>query len=224
MFRKLITSGLFAGLAAGAFAALMQLTFVIPLVMEGELYEFGERKHFAEGRIQSLAEVPDIWSEAGRHFTTFASNMVAYTGFALVLVVLMSFAARRGHKITAKTGVVWGLAAFVAVNLAPSFGLPPELPGTANAELVLRQAWWMGTILCTGVALALMAFGRGVWVGVLAIVLLAAPHLYGAPHLDTYYGVAPPELSGLFVARSLGVSAAVWALMGWVAGALWARD
>ena len=36
-------------------------------------------------------------------------------------------------------------------------------------------------------------------------------------------GPAPPEVAAAFSARVLGVGLAVWALMGWVAGFVWAR-
>lgn len=224
MLKKLFTGALFAGLAAGALAALLQFVFVTPLLMEGELYEFGDRVHFGESGPMSPAGHPDIWTEMPRHFTTFASNLVTYTGFAFVVVALMALASKFGARITARTGAVWGLCAFLAVNLAPSFGLPPELPGTMSADLDIRQIWWMATIGATGTGLALLAFGRMNAHYALALILILAPHLVGAPHLDTYYGEAPPELGALFAVRSLGVAAPVWTLLGLVAGWVWSRD
>lgn len=224
MTKKLFTSALFAGLAAGLLAAIMQLTFVVPVLMEGELYEFGDRVHFSEQGPMSPAGHPDVWAEMPRHFTTFASNLVTYTGFAFVMVALFALATRYGKKIDARTGVLWGLCGFFALNLAPSFGLPPELPGTASADLDIRQYWWLFTVLSTALSLSLFAFGKMRSHFALGIILIALPHLIGAPHLDTYYGYAPPELSALFVTRSLGVAALSWSLLGLMAGALWARD
>lgn len=224
MSKKIFTSALFAGLAAGALAALMQFTFVVPVLMEGELYEFGDRVHFSESGPMSPAGAPDVWAELPRHFSTFAANLVTYTGFAFVLIALFALATRMGRKIDARTGVIWGLCGFLALNLAPSFGLPPELPGTASADLDVRQVWWIGTVVSTAVALGLFGFGKAAWHYAVAVVLIALPHFIGAPHLDTYYGYAPPELSALFVTRSLGVAAISWALLGTMAGALWSRD
>ena len=118
---------------------------------------------------------------------------------------------------------MWGLAGFIAVQLAPAFGLPPELPGTAAADRGARQIWWAGCVLATLLGIASMTYVRnaaGIAVGVL---LIAAPHVIGAPHLDAYYGIAPPELASHFVTRSLGVAAASWVMLGSIAGALWAR-
>ena len=57
----------------------------------------------------------------------------------------------------------------------------------------------------------------------LGVALLAAPHLIGAPHLDEYYGAAPPELGAAFSASVLGVGLVTWAALGWLAGRLWAE-
>ncbi|MEI2612914.1 MAG: CbtA family protein [Candidatus Promineifilaceae bacterium] len=43
--------------------------------------------------------------------------------------------------------------ASLAFQLAPAFGLPPELPGMAAADLGARQVWWCGTALATGVGI-----------------------------------------------------------------------
>ena len=51
---KLLTSAVFAGVAAGLIAALLQFTFVAPSLLEGELYESGAKVHFAlDGSPQS---------------------------------------------------------------------------------------------------------------------------------------------------------------------------
>ncbi|HUF86006.1 MAG TPA: CbtA family protein, partial [Thermohalobaculum sp.] len=55
-------------------------------------------------------------------------------------------------------------------------------------------------------------------------VLIAAPHLIGAPHPEAFEGVVPPELSALFAARVLAVGALAWAALGALAGHLWSRE
>lgn len=224
MTKQLLTSGLIAGLAAGLFAALLQFAFVVPLLMEGELYETGVRTHFdAIGGIQSEAGAPAIGADLSRHLGTLAINAVAYIGFALVLVAGFALAERAGHRVNPKQGVIWGLAGFVAVQLAPAFGLPPELPGTIAADLASRQMWWAACVGASAIGLALIAFGKSPLSVVVGIALIAAPHLWGAPRIDTYFGISPPELSAHFVTRSLGVAAASWVALGAVASFLWAR-
>lgn len=224
MLRHLLTSALLAGLAAGLAATVLQLAFVVPLILEGELYESGGLLHFsATGSPQSPVTRPDIWAEPARHIGTFAMNLVTWSGFAFILVAAFGMAERVGAKISAQSGAVWGLSGFVAVQLAPAMGLPPELPGAIGADIVTRQLWWMATVAASIGGLGLFAFGRGaVAVGAGALLLLA-PHVVGAPELDTYFGVAPAELSAHYVARSLAIGAAVWAILGTVAGAVWSR-
>ena len=55
-------------------------------------------------------------------------------------------------------------------------------------------------------------------------IVIALPHLIGAPHLDRYFGTAAPELGALFATRALGVSAVAWALLGLLAGWIWSRE
>ncbi|GAA6209049.1 CbtA family protein [Cognatishimia sp. WU-CL00825] len=215
----MLSSALFAGLIAGAVAALLQFVFVIPALLEGELYEGGERLHFlVDGSTQSERGAPGLGTKWGRHAMTVAFNMVTYTGYGLILAAAMVFARDKGvAKVSAKAGLIWGLAGFIAVQLAPAVGLPPELPGTPAAELAPRQIWWISTIVATAVALAMIAFARsGIW-QIAGGILLILPHLIGAPHLDTYFGIAPPELSAEFVTLSLGMAAIGWATLGYFA-------
>ena len=223
MLSRLAASALFAGLGAGAFATLLQLWFAVPLLMEGELYETGARTHFTATGGQSDAGVPDIWEEPARHLGSFGTNLIAWTGFALLLIAGFVLARRWGHEVTARLGLVWGLAGFLAVHLAPAIGLPPELPGTIGAELGARQAWWTLAVGASALGLGLLAFGPGpAWIALGALSLLL-PHVIGAPHTGAYFGVAPPELAAHFATASLGVAAASWALLGALAGALWSR-
>ena len=69
--------------------------------------------------------------------------------------------------------------------------------------------------------LALIAYGRGAVMAVLALVLLGAPHVIGAPELEGFFGAAPPELAAGFAASVLGVGLAVWTVLGALAGRLW---
>ncbi|MBL4811838.1 MAG: CbtA family protein [Rhodobacteraceae bacterium] len=223
MTKHLMTCALFAGLAAGALAVLLQLTFITPLLFEGELFETGARVHFANGVAESPAGAPPVWGEISRHLGTFGMNLISYTGFAFLLVAGFALAERSGHEVTARKGAIWGLAGFIAVNLAPAFGLPPELPGTIAAELGARQTWWVGCVLATIAGLAALGFGRSPVIIAAGMVLIALPQIIGAPHIGTYFGVAPPELASHFVTRSLGVAAMSWTLLGTIAGGLWAN-
>lgn len=224
MAKNMLASALFAGVAAGILAAALQFAFVIPLILEGELFETGARIHFAaSGSPQSDAGAPGLGADWGRHLMTVTFSVISFTAYALILVALMAFAAMRGHAVTARQGLIWGVAGFTAVQLAPALGLPPELPGTSGPEIGPRQLWWSITVLATVGGLGLVAFGRGALPVLLGAVLILAPHVWGAPHLDTYFGVAPPELSAHFATRSLGVAAAGWVLLGFFTAFFWTR-
>ncbi len=213
MTKHLLTSALFAGLAAGLLAALLQFAFVVPSLLEGELYETGARVHFTEGAAQSDRGAPGLGDDISRHLMTVAFDVVTYIGYGLILAALISLSAMRGATITARTGLIWGLCGFIAVQLAPAFGLPPELPGTVGAEIAARQVWWFAAVLFTAAGLWLIAFGRS-FAPLAGIALILAPQLYGAPQPPGYYGVAPPELAAHFATLSLGTAAAGWALLG----------
>jgi cobalt transporter subunit CbtA len=105
----------------------------------------------------------------------------------------------------------------------PSLGLSPELPGAAAGELTARQLWWLATVAGTLAGLGLIAWG-GKAAKVAGAALIAAPHLWGAPHPHDFEGVVPPELAALFAARVLAVGALGWAALGALAGHFWSRE
>src|SRR5260221_6552212 len=92
-------------------------------------------------------------------WTTFSLAM-AGAGYA---VVLAGISLLTGIPITRGNGLTWGLCGFLAVTVATSAGLPPELPAMPSAELLPRQIWWVGTILATGAAIYLIATRRELW-------------------------------------------------------------
>jgi predicted cobalt transporter CbtA len=75
--------------------------------------------------------------------------------------------------------------------------------------------WWLGPIVATAIGMGLIAFGRS-YLPLCGIAIILIPHLVGAPHLDAFFGVAPPELAAEFATLSLGTSAAGWAVLGYV--------
>jgi len=222
MFTRILTSAVFAGAAAGLIAAVLQLVFVQPVLLHAELYESGRLVHFG-------SEVADIHPELGgldpmRDGLSVLFTMLTYTGFALIMVAIMSMAERQGHEVSARAGLLWGLAGFIVFQFAPGLTLAPEVPGVAAADLGERQVWWTATVAAAAVAMWLIAFGRN-WVAWgAAIVLLMAPHIIGAPEPDSFSGPAPTELGALFAARAFGVGLAGWVLLGCFAGYFWQRE
>lgn len=222
MFSKIVTSALFAGFCAGLIAALLQLVFVQPVLLHAELYEGGDLVHFGAEAVSAHPDLPGL--DPVRDGLSLLFSALIYVGYALILVAAMGIASDRGITINARTGLIWGIAGFVAFHFAPALSLPPEVPGVAAADVAERQVWWWSTVAATAIALALIAFGRNWVLWVLAAVLLLAPHLIGAPHPDAFSGPVPPELAALFAARALGVGFAAWALLGLLAGYFWQRE
>ena len=229
MTRRILSGALVAGLLAGLVAALLQLATLVPLILEAEVFETAAGA--APGQLHAEAAEPAVpvavpvadGSGGGtlwRAFGTVSMTLVSYSGFGLLLGAGMALAARAGVAPSARTGLMWGLAGFAAVHLAPAVGLAPELPGAQAAALQARQAWWILCVAATAAGLGCLAFGRGwpVLAGGVALILL--PQLVGAPQAPTEAGLVPPGLAAAFVARSLGVAAVGWALLGTIAGAL----
>ena len=222
MFSRILVSGLFAGFAAGLIAALLQLVFVQPILLHAELYESGQLTHFGAEKTGAAVAAGGI--DLVRDGLSVLFTTLLYTGYALILVAAMALAEDRGFRIDVRQGLLWGLAGFLAVQFAPAVGLPPELPGSAAADMGLRQAWWFGTVGATAAGIALIAFGKGWQARGIAAVLVLAPHVIGAPHPETFAGPAPPELAGLFAGRALGVGLVAWALLGLFAAWFWIRE
>lgn len=212
MLGKLLTSALFAGAATGLIVGLLQLLFVQPVLLHAELYESGELMHFGAVPISAQPDLPGF--SPVRDILSVVFTMLTYTGYAFVLVALMLLAEERGARIDARSGIVWGVAGFVAAHLAPGFSLAPEVPGVAAADVGARQVWWFATVIAGGISMWLIAFGRSWAMWGTAVILLAAPHLVGAPEPDSFTGPVPTEIGALFAARALGVGLAAWVILG----------
>lgn len=238
MFQRMLASALFAGAAAGLIAALLHFAFVQQLILLGEQYETGAITHFTSGSATATAETghshgTDTAAHSHDHgaapsylqrngLTVLFMGLV-YIAYGMLLTAGFGLAESLGQRMGPTQGLLWGLAGFAAFQLAPAMGLAPELPGTIAAELGARQVWWWGTVAATATGIGLLAYGKHLWVFVLAGVLLAAPHVIGAPQPEAYFGAAPPELAAAFTARVLGTGLAVWACLGWLAGHFWSR-
>lgn len=222
MFAKIAVSALFAGFGAGLITALLQLVFVQPVLLHAELYEGGDLVHFGAAAVSAHQEVGGF--DPVRDGLSILFTAAIYTGYAFILVAGMALAAEAGQRIDARTGMVWGLAGFVAVHLAPAFGLPPEVPGVAAAEVTPRQVWWWATVAASILGIALISFGGRPVLWAVGALALVAPHLVGAPHPDAFAGAVPPELAALFAGRALGVGLAAWVVLGLLAGYFWQRE
>jgi cobalt transporter subunit CbtA len=223
MFTRIITSALLAGAGAGFIASLLQLGFVQPVLLHAELYESGQLVHFGSQSVVS-AHQDFAGFDALRDGLSIAFTIAIYCGYALILVAAMALATERGAVVTARNGIIWGIAGFIAVHFAPGFTLAPEVPGVAAADVYARQLWWFPTVAAAAVAMWLIGFGKSWLAWGIAAVLLIIPHVIGAPEPDTFAGPVPTEIGALFASRALGIGLAAWVLVGLFAGYFWSRE
>ncbi len=186
IFSRIIYSAVGIGLLTGVLLSLLQIVSVDPIIFAAEGYE-----------VEAPAAVPEDhdghdhdhsgWAPvdgAERTFYTLLSNISAAIGFAAIMLALMNlFSILRQASFGPLSNLLWGLAGFTALYLAPGLGLPPEIPGIEAAPVEHRQAWWLLAVVsvATGLGLLAMLPLRYKAVGGL---LLALPYLVGAPHPD----------------------------------------
>jgi cobalt transporter subunit CbtA len=229
MIGRVILAALLAGIAAGLIMGVLQHVRLTPYILEAEKYENAPMQAHDHGSApaagsESAAPAPaaaeehdhdEGWQPADGWprvlLGTYVSRAMAGAGFATVLA---GIALLTGTPLNRNNGFVWGLCGFLAVTVATSAGLPPELPGMPAADLLPRQVWWVGTVAATGAGLWLLAIRRETWAQALAIVLIGLPHVIGAPQpLETDTAVPAYLISG-FITNSIAANAVFWALIG----------
>ncbi len=235
MIRKVLASALLSGLLAGFLITVIQEFTTTPIILHAEEFEGGGEADHAflsdlyEGGTFILAHGDEAHGDEGawgpqdgieRSFYTLLTNLLTGVAFALLLVAGFVLA---GKPVDARRGVMWGMAGFATFAIAPSLGLPPEVPGAMAAELGARQVWWLFAAVATGAGLWLLVLGNQWWMRAVGIVLIALPHVVGAPQPAQIGGAVPPELAGHFVAASLVTAFVFWAALGWLAGRLFER-
>ncbi len=233
VLRRVLVTGLSAGLLAGLFAAAIQFAWITPIILEAEIYESAEAPtgapdpasrpgpsgaSFVLPAAERLEGNKGAWApEDGIERTLFTvlANVLTGVGFGLILVAAVTLS---GRHVDPGRGVLWGLAGFAVFTLAPALGLPPELPGMVAADLGARQTWWIGTVISTTGGLALIVFARPRLLKGLGVALLLAPHAVGAPHPGQFGGKVPGELAAEFAVASLFTAALFWTALGGFAG------
>lgn len=227
MIRSIFYPGLLAGILAGLFIFGAQQVKIVPMVFEAESYEGRAAGGHGHGAARAAAPRSRShedgaghshgdggWSPAdGLERTAFSlfSNLITAIGFGLVLSAAFVLSRRR---VSWREGIIWGLAGFAAVHLAPAFGLPPELPGMAAEEdIVARQTWAMATTVLTAGGLALLFLGKQLPWRIAGVLLIAAPHFVQIERVHVEHAV-PAELVSQFIVATLVVTALFWMLLG----------
>lgn len=236
--RVFLTVALLAGIGAGVVNWAAHMFGTSPLILDAEVYETaGEATAPATTDAAAPAEATththedgsehvhdaDAWAPADgweRNLYTLGADVVTGVGFALLLTAAIVVF---GKGADWRRGLLWGLAGFACFTLAPSFGLPPELPGTEAAPLLQRQLWWIGTAISTGAGLYAAAKLRNLAGYAIGLVLIALPHVIGAPQPETPGGLAPEELEHKFIIVAVATSLVFWLVLGVLTGAFFKR-
>ncbi len=228
MLIRIVMSALLTGALAGVLVFAGHMWKTTPLILHAENYEnsgpagsaaSGSAHAHGDQAAKGGAHADDAgWAPADglqRTAFTLLSDVITAIGFAFVLIGAMVLS---GREPGWRRGMVWGLCGYAAFFLSPAFGLAPELPGMAAAELGARQTWWIGTATATAVALAVLFFVDGAVWKIAATGLLLAPHLIGAPHLPAQPGSVPAELAAQFAVATLVVTGVFWLALGAFSG------
>ena len=222
MFLRILTIALFAGFIAGVISAAMQIIFLQPILLHAELYEDGTLTHFGNSSVSG--SYLNITFDFQRNALSVLFSALIYTGYAFILTSLLAYASSLNLKIDNIRAILFGICGFVTVQLSPAFGLPPELPGVAAAELMPRQIWWFFCVISTGLGFWIIAFGGKLIFIVIGVILLLTPHIIGAPQPLIFVGPTPPELASHFASRALTIGLVTWSSLGFLTGYFWRKE
>ncbi|WP_022729244.1 CbtA family protein [Fodinicurvata sediminis] len=216
MLSRILITGLVAGSIAGLAITVLQLATLMPLLHQAELYEAGFGANETLSMHDNILHDRDQAGVFGKSLLTLLSNGMTGIGFGLVIAAGMSLLGRT----RAWHGLLWGTGGFLAWSLLPAIGVPPALPGVEQAPLFERQSWFLVTALSSSAGLLALFLLRPHWLKPVGLILLALPHLYGAPVVPTAQSGIPPELSEQFLLASLSTSAAFWLVLGIISSSI----
>ena len=237
-FNRIVVSAVGAGLLAGVLVTGVQQLQVSKIILQAEVYEdaaaaqalvarpaHGEPGHdHAHDHMTMAGDGQKEHQHGGwqpengieRTAWTVLANVTVGVAFGLLLCAAFSL---RSQPIAGwRAGLLWGLAGYAVFFVAPSLGLPPEVPGTQAAPLHERQLWWLMAALCSAGGLAMLVFARSWQVKLVGVVLLFAPHLVGAPEPLVQGSAAPAELARSFIHATALASAVFWLALGSLSG------
>jgi len=244
MFRRLFIAAASAGLLSGLFAVLVHEVTTWPIILEAEVFEKAADEK-ADAAAMTMTPAPanastapaesheahdhehggDEWEPQDgweRISTNGLADLLTGIGFALLLIAAYAVT---GRAIDWRQGVYWGLGGFVVFMLAPGLGLPPEVPGTAAADLTARQIWWVATAALTAGGLGLLFYKREpgpLWV-IVGLGLIVVPHAIGAPQPEHYESAAPEALAHRFITATMIAQFLIWSVLGALSGYFYKR-
>lgn len=197
-FGRISGAAVITGILAGLVLFAIQSLWIDGLLRQAEAIEIGLAGE-AMGH-----EAPHWWM-------SLIADVLVGVGYSLLLASAMTL---RAGTYRWQSGFAWGAAGFLAFALAPALGLPAALPGMPEAPLAARQAWWVLTVSSTCAGLALIAFRRQTHLLAAGAILIALPHVVGAPATPDVSSPVPENLAATFTMASLFANAALWITIG----------
>lgn len=187
LFRRIVLSATVAGVLSGSLMTIVQMTTMVPLIAQAEVYEAqtqanGGTHAVPEPHAHYIAQNAPYEGDSAEEppegmrrvvYTTIATLLVA-VAYGLLIGAGLGTLKRTGWR----QGLTLGLAGFIVFQLAPSLGQPPLLPGVPSAALGPRQLWWVGAVLATALSLVLVycAYTRS-----------GKPYWWGRAHYSPHY-------------------------------------
>ncbi len=221
LFRQIVFVAFLAATGSGMVLGLLQVFHTSPMILAAEVYE--------------ETEDDDVWKpEEGRERIafTFLSDILIAFGHGLLLtgamVWILSLSRQQVRpSLSWHSGMLFGIAGYIAFFLAPAFGLPPDIPGTLTADPGVRQLWWVATVALTLGGLATFYLARSGF-KLVGFLLLALPHLAGAPEasvpgfVDERMNWLPAQiqLQHDFIIATAWVNLVYWLVLGSACGHL----
>jgi cobalt transporter subunit CbtA len=230
---RVLLAAIAAGLLAGLLMTPVHLAKVAPLILQAEQFEAPNHEtshvhvhqdgaqHVHETVAGSESQPAPPYPSLGRSWNTLLAKLVTGAGFGLLLagVSLLSRV-----PLTFASGLAWGAAGWLAIQFLPAIGLPPGLPGFPFVDVHARQYWWLATAAASVIGMLALISGKGLPATLVGLVLIVAPHVYGAPQPADISSKVPAFLAAEFVMASLSTSLFFWLVLGLALGFLMERS
>jgi len=206
---------LLAGTAAGLLLFILQRFTTFPLIEKAETYE--------SAAADTMHREDEGWKPAEgieRTLFTVLTTVLAAIGCAALLFGIIAL---KPVPLDWKRGALWGIAAFVCIDLAPAFGLPPKPPGAPVADIYARQLWWVAAVISMAIALWLLLDRRKpVAVRLIGLLVAILPDAIGAPVAAGVSSI-PASLIHQFAMASIVTTGIFWIALGSLGGLLYQR-
>ncbi len=218
MLSRTLYAALVAGAAAGVLLFVLQSWTTLPLIHQAERYETAQAPVHPQSHANESSD-----NQLIRAAYTTTGDVLVGIGFGMLLAAVYSLNGKSGLV----PGVLWGLAGFATFHLGPALVVSPSIPAPELPPLSLRQAAWLIAAFCTGLGLAILAFGpKAAKIGGLLLLFLPSVlfrFLFPVSRSD----IPSPDLSALqhlFSVYVLGDFLLFWLVLGALSGHLFEQS